>query len=241
MKRFLSAVVVLVLTCGVALAQEESGKRRAAEPEVEQPGAETPAPPEARPAAHPPDPDHNRALEPREFRGVIHSLNQIRDGAVALTTTLIIGLSSLMLAALLVFTGAVAPQATARASIAVRDHPLRSFGIGAVALLLGTLLAAATRGVAGIFLLPIFSAAVCIGLAGVCEQIGRGVVHLAGREGNRVAHLLAGCAVFSFVSIIPLLGWFGIFPYYLAVGVGAFFSTLLGGKRPLAAPDYRGA
>ena len=187
----------------------------------------------------PPDPAPNKPIENREWRSVLHSAGQVREAAVTVMVVLTTFCTILSLGALLIFTAGIAPNATARASSATRDHPLRSFFVGAAALLAGALATAATKGILGLLLLPIFTAAVLIGLAGVSEQIGRNLWHLTGKEGHRVGHLTAGWAVFSLVSIFPFIGWFGFFPYYAAVGVGSFFSTLFGGKRP-APVEYRG-
>jgi hypothetical protein len=219
MKRLLPLLLVMSAVAGAEDAPPESR---------EAPEAADAAPP-AEPA--PPAEEAKRFPDRRDAAWTaVNAQHRVREAAALFVGVVTAFVTILCLGALLLFTSAVAPQATARASVAVRDHPIRSFGVGIATIGVGTLLAALTAGVAGILLLPVFTAALFIGLAGVSEHIGRNVTHLAGKEGNRVGHLAAGWSVFSLVSLCPFIGWFGFFPYYTGAAVGAFFTTILGGR-----------
>jgi hypothetical protein len=178
----------------------------------------------------PEDTSDNKPIENREWRNVLHSSRQVREAAVTITAVVSTLFGILAFGALLLFTAGVAPNAVARASMATRDHPIRSFAIGAATIAVALVATVATRGILGILTLPFFTVAYFVGLAGVSEHIGRNLSHLAGKEGHRVGHLAAGWSVFALVSCVPLIGWFGLFPYYSAIGVGAFFAAILGGR-----------
>lgn len=182
------------------------------------------------PAAKQPPTDET-AVRNSEWRSLLHTASQVRQAAMTLMVLALTLVSVVMLGGLVLFTAGLAPNAVARSSVATRDHPVRCFAIGTVVLLLGSIATVVTKGLLGVVVAPVVVSALLIGLAGVSEHLGRNVWHLAGKEGNRVGHLLAGWGTFSLVALVPLVGWFGFLPYYAAVGVGSFFAGLMGGRR----------
>ncbi|KAF0242919.1 MAG: hypothetical protein FD180_3674 [Planctomycetota bacterium] len=234
MKRFLVAVAVVVMSLAVR-AEDEAGLR-AGEPELKRATSDEPAGGEAVDSETadptPPAYDPNAPISNADWRNLMNSARQIRETSMTIMVLAVTLFSILVLGGLVLFTAGLAPNAVARSSVATRDHPIRSFAIGAVVLVLGGLATALTKGILGIVVAPVVTAALFIGLAGVSEHLGRNLWHLAGKEGNRVGHIAAGWGTFALVAVVPLVGWFGFLPYYAAVGVGSFFSGLIwGGKR----------
>lgn len=183
--------------------------------------------------------EQEKPIKNSEWRNVLRNANQTREAAMGIFTIVVTLFTILALGMLVVFTAGIAPNAVAKSSIVTRDHPVRSFVLGAVALTVGFVATFATKGVLGIVFIPLLTTALLIGLAGVSEHLGRNLWHLAGKEGNRVGHIAAGWTTFAFVSVVPLVGWFGFLPYYGAVAVGSFFSSMLGRSRPAADPYAR--
>ncbi|MCE9584865.1 MAG: hypothetical protein K8T20_20435 [Planctomycetes bacterium] len=238
MKRIIAVVAVLAISLGSGLLFAEEPARRPAvpvdeiTPEAGDKNLKT-VPAEQK---QNPGPDETN-LRNSEWRGLLHSANQVREAAMTIMVLAVTLFAVLVLGALVVFTAGIAPNAVARTSVVTRDHPIRSFVVGAVALAFGSMFTIATKGVLGIIFAPVLTSALLIGLAGVSEHLGRNLCHLSGKEGNRIGHIAAGWTTFSLVSVVPLVGWFGFFPYYCAVGVGAFFSSLRGGRKTTEAYD----
>ncbi len=206
---------------------------RAEEPEANRatpPGAEEKLAPEGEAPKPEWKPDES-AMRNSEWRGLLHSANQVRDAAMTMMVLTVTFFSVIVLGGLILFTAGLAPNAVARSSVATRDHPIRAFLIGTVVLVLGSLATVVTKGLLGIVVAPVLVSALLIGLAGVSEHLGRNLWHLAGKEGNRIGHIAAGWGTFSLVALVPLVGWFGFLPYYAAVGVGSFFAGMIGGGR----------
>lgn len=233
MKRLLAAVILAM--AGLAAGAEEglagrdaaSGEDTRVEPAdpAKDGGAKSGAAKEA------PGADES-AMRNSEWRNLLHTASQVRQAAMTMMVLALTLVSVVMLGGLVLFTAGLAPNAVARSSVATRDHPVRCFAIGTVVLLLGSIATVVTKGLLGVVVAPVVVSALLIGLAGVSEHLGRNVWHLAGKEGNRVGHILAGWGTFSLVALVPLVGWFGFLPYYGAVGVGSFFSGLIGSRRP---------
>ncbi|MEK7468181.1 MAG: hypothetical protein AAB074_12275 [Planctomycetota bacterium] len=236
MKRFLVAVAV-AMSSVAAWAEDEAG-RRAAEPVGENAASESAEPAPADPA--PPAYDANAPITNADWRNLMNSARQVREASMTIMVLAVTLFSILVLGGLVLFTAGLAPNAVARSSVATRDHPVRCFAIGAVVLVLGGLATALTKGLLGIVVAPVLTAALLIGLAGVSEHLGRNLWHLAGKEGNRVGHIAAGWGSFALVAVVPLVGWFGFLPYYASVGVGSFFSGLIwGGEKRAEEPFGR--
>lgn len=118
----------------------------------------------------------------------------------------------------------VAPEATRRVSATAGERSLASFFVGLPILgvslfAAGTLLHAApglgVLAVGGLGLTALF------GAGAACEDIGRRIFTACGKNGNRAGHLAAGWASWWFASAVPGAGWFVVFPYVMASGVGA--------------------
>jgi cytoskeletal protein CcmA (bactofilin family) len=118
-------------------------------------------------------------------------------------------------AALLFVFGAVllalAPERMEKLKIQIASHPMRSFAMGVVGLVAGTLLAAAVSlTVIGIpFVIVGLLAAIVGTLAGVCsvlETVGAGL--LGHRTKNPYVHLAVGGLLFLVVGHLPFVGGF---------------------------------
>lgn len=235
MKTLLAIVMVGVAALAVSA---EDAKRAPDEPvSVEGgPAAEETAKPDSS-LTEPPKYDENAPISNADWRNLMNSARQVREASMTIMVLAVTLFSILVLGGLVLFTAGLAPNAVARSSVATRDHPVRCFAIGAVVLVLGGLATAMTKGLLGIVVAPVATAALLIGLAGVSEHLGRNLWHLAGKEGNRVGHIAAGWGTFALVAVVPLVGWFGFLPYYASVAVGSFFSGLIwGGGKRLAEP-----
>jgi YHS domain-containing protein len=187
--------------------------------------------PEKEAETPPPAYDENAPIKNADWRNLMNSARQVREAAMTMMVLAVTLFSILVLGGLVLFTAGLAPNAVARSSVATRDHPIRSFLVGATVLFVGGLAMAVTKGILGVVIAPVLTAALLIGLAGVSEHLGRNLWHLAGKEGNRVGHIAAGWGTFALVAVVPLVGWFGFLPYYAAVGVGSFFSGMFGGNK----------
>lgn len=230
MKRILVAAVLALAS--LSARAEDPAENRAEPVESKEKRASVEEP--AKPTVENPKPEwkpDDSAMRNSEWRGLIHSANQVRDAAMTMMVLAVTFCSVIVLGGLILFTAGLAPNAVARSSVATRDHPVRAFFIGAVVLTLGSIATAVTKGALGIVVAPVLVSALLIGLAGVSEHLGRNLWHLAGKEGNRIGHIAAGWGTFSLVALVPLVGWFGFLPYYAAVGVGSFFAGLIGGGR----------
>ncbi len=135
---------------------------------------------------------------------------------------------------------AFAPNVLGRAAGAVRHRGVLSpvAGVLIAGGLVGT--AAVAHKVPAIAAIAVFDLVVfaVLGLVPFCEDLGRRLAWLRGREGSRVGHLATGWLVFLAASAVPFLGWFVILPFGLLSGLGSLlvgFVTPPDGPR--AAPE----
>jgi hypothetical protein len=125
---------------------------------------------------------------------------------------------------------ALAPTLTQRSAGALQSRGFFSFltGLGVLALLL--LAGGLSHGVPPLALAiaAVSTVASILALASCSEVLGRKLAILSGRDGSRISHLLQGWIALSLASMVPVLGWFIIFPYALVAGLGSlvlgFFS-----------------
>jgi len=71
-----------------------------------------------------------------------------------------------------------------------------------------------------------------VGSAGLADKIGAGLASPVDAD-QPWRRVLRGGAVLALLFVVPLLGWFAVFPLTLASGLGALFLPL----RPPAQPD----
>lgn len=123
----------------------------------------------------------------------------------------------------LVLVQSFAPNILARSAAAVRHHPvispLAGLGIGGL-LFLGIALGKKAPLLGAICLFDLVAFGLC-GLVPFCEDLGRRIWWLRGREGSRVGHLVTGWPVFFTASCVPFLGWFLILPFGVLTGLGS--------------------
>jgi hypothetical protein len=72
-----------------------------------------------------------------------------------------------------------------------------------------------------------------VGSAGLADKIGSGLASPVD-EIQPWRRVLRGGAVLALLFVVPLLGWFAVFPLTLASGLGA----LLLPRRPLIVPEH---
>ena len=83
----------------------------------------------------------------------------------------------------------------------------------------------------GLLMVPLVLA--LIGSAGLADKIGAGLAAPVD-EAQPWRRVLRGGAVLALLFVVPLLGWFAVFPLTLASGLGALFLP----PRALAIPNH---
>jgi len=73
-----------------------------------------------------------------------------------------------------------------------------------------------------------------VGSAGLADRIGAGLPSPGDRQ-QPWRRVFRGGAVLALLFLVPLLGWFAVFPLTLASGLGAMLLP----RRPLALPEQR--
>ncbi len=137
-----------------------------------------------------------------------------------------------LLLGVLYMTHVVAPNATTRFSTALRERNVLSFFAGIPVFGLFAVLGALFQNAPGLLFVSstAFSVLLVLALAAGSEDIGRRLYWACGKEGSRASHLAAGWLIFAFGSLVPVIGWFLIFPYVTLSGLGSLAVSLLGSK-----------
>jgi hypothetical protein len=141
------------------------------------------------------------------------------------TTGLLLGVCTLMVIYVVV---ALAPALTSRMAYAMRSRSAVCLlaGLGATFIvILGAAVLQAAPALAALWLTLGLVLAV-LGFASTAENLGRKIYLVAGKDVSRVTHILVGWPVYFFASMVPVIGWFLIFPYGLVAGVGSIFVGL---------------
>lgn len=147
----------------------------------------------------------------------------MRDGAGA---AILVVLGGICLTALFLILGAYFPRRVEHARKAAEGSPGRSTLIGLVNALffIGLVLALQGGGLEGIgqvlaiLLGALATVAVALGLTAIVQLTGeRLFAHM-----RPVPRTAAGSAVLILACLTPYLGWFGLFPYVVLRGLGAF-------------------
>ena len=161
-----------------------------------------------------------------------HVLNM---GALALSA--IVGMISIVsLLGILSMTLVVAPNATQRISVALRERNVASFFTGIPILGffgLTTAIFHKSQVLVAVNLL-VFGVILILALAAAAEDIGRRLFWACGKEGSRASHLASGWLVFAFAACFPVLGWFVILPYVTLSGLGSVLVGMLPPKKAAA-------
>lgn len=121
------------------------------------------------------------------------------------------------------------PNVTARQAIVFREHSVLSFFVG---LLVFAAFAVAFKllehaRAAAFMVFTVCLVLVLLSITSVAENVGRKIYLMAGREGNRITHVLAGWPAFAFACCVPILGWFLILPFGALTGLGSFLLSLV--------------
>lgn len=151
---------------------------------------------------------------------------------VRITAALVAG--SLMAAAFFIVLGALFPVRIGRTRAAAAAAPGRAFVIGLVNLVFFAAVAAALVALAQwthiqLLTLPALAVAAVLiiagvfGLAGVVEVVGERLLPQA--AGARRSGL--GGLVLAWACALPYVGWFGLLPYVLSLGVGALILSFI--------------
>jgi len=155
---------------------------------------------------------------------------------------LIIGLlSAAGLTGLFLALGALFPTVLRRSVEAIDDTPGRAFGVG---LANGVFLAAVGVGLSslaegsglGLFRIPaliflsLLTVALAFGLTAAVQLVGQRLFPTASPVRQRVWSSL----VLALGTLTPLVGWFGLFPYVAALGIGGFILGWLRRPAPVA-------
>jgi hypothetical protein len=137
---------------------------------------------------------------------------------------------------ILYMTMVVAPNATQRFSVALRERNVASFFAGIPILgffAVTTAILQKAQLLVAVNLL-IFGVIAVLAYAAAAEDIGRRLFWACGKEGSRASHLAGGWLVFAFAACFPVLGWFVILPYVTLSGLGSVVVGMLPAKKGAA-------
>jgi len=167
------------------------------------------------------------ASQPEQAQIFFHSMG-------GLAASFIVGAAGIVsLLGILFMTMVVAPNATQRSSVALRERNIASFfaGIPVLGIFgLTTALVHKAQVLVAINLL-VFGVILIVSLAAAAEDIGRRLYWACGKEGTRASHLASGWLVFAFAASVPVLGWFVILPYVSLSGLGSVVMGMLPGRK----------
>ncbi|MEW5871936.1 MAG: hypothetical protein AB1894_21890 [Chloroflexota bacterium] len=135
------------------------------------------------------------------------------------------------------------PRRIERTRRMAEELPGRSFAIGlvnciffaillAVFMALGRGLRGDAMGLLGLIVLIPFAIGAIFGVAGLVELVG---ARLAAQEGG-LKRTAWGAAGLELACALPFVGWFGLAPFVLVLGVGAFITGLFY-REPKAVED----
>ena len=147
-------------------------------------------------------------------------------------------LLTVCLAALFTSVAALFPVSVEIARRAADDHPGRSFGLGLVNVLFLTGLTLAFLSISGGPLMKLL--ALIVASAGIVA-LTFGLTAVSGLAGERLAphrsgmgRIVLGTVALSLGSLTPIVGWFGLLPYIICLGMGGFVLSVF--RRRSAGP-----
>lgn len=136
-----------------------------------------------------------------------------------------------ILACLLVLVQLAFPGITACAAEGLQKSLLRSFLLGiltALGVFIIVLISSTIAQPLGVLALILFgSLSTLLGCAAMSEDLGRRIFSTSESQWSRPGQLFTGWLVFIGSSLVPVLGWFLIFPFFYLAGVGAVVRQLL--------------
>ncbi len=162
-------------------------------------------------------------------------------GSTLFVTSLLVGLFVSMTAYFLLVR-AVWPRFAERVTLRWQQHPVRSFFLG---LPIGVVLFGASAGLLNLpggakgigFVAASLTAGFTLaGMSGLAGRIGAGLAK-PNDEGSEWRQTLRGGVVLVISCLMPLLGWFLIFPIALVGGVGAAAQALFSKSKAPARAD----
>lgn len=156
-------------------------------------------------------------------------------GALALSS--IVGTVAIVsFLGILFMTMVVAPNATQRFSVALRERNVASFlaGIPIVGFFGATTAILQKAQILVAINLLVFGVILILAYAAAAEDIGRRLFWACGKEGSRASHLASGWLVFAFGACFPVLGWFVILPYVSLSGLGSVVVGMLPARKAAA-------
>jgi len=167
---------------------------------------------------------------PEQVQVFFHSMG-------GLAASFIVGATGIVsLLGILFMTLVVAPNATQRISVALRERNITSFFAGIPVLGLFGLTTAIVHKHQLLLAINalVFGVVLILAFAAAAEDIGRRLFWACGKEGSRASHLASGWLVFAFGACFPVLGWFVILPYVSLSGLGSVVVGMLPGRKPAA-------
>jgi len=167
---------------------------------------------------------------PEQVQVFFHSMG-------GLAASFIVGATGIVsLLGILFMTMVVAPNATQRISVALRERNIASFFAGIPVLGLFGLTTAIVHKHQLILAINalVFGVVLILAFAAAAEDIGRRLFWACGKEGSRASHLASGWLVFAFGACFPVLGWFVILPYVSLSGLGSVVVGMLPGRKSAA-------
>ena len=151
-------------------------------------------------------------------------------------------LLAICLAAFFIVVGVFFPRRIARTRLIITDRPWRSLLVGMINFLFfGGLtlvvfhLANAHPGgpnVLGVLLLALVGIGISLGLAGVVDWLGE---RLAPGK-NTYYRTSAGSLLLSLACALPFVGWFGLLPFAVFLGLGALIISFFNREQPPSPP-----
>lgn len=163
----------------------------------------------------------------------------MRDPIVLL---LLVLLSGVCLMALFLVVEALFPRAVEQTRLAATESPTRSLILGLVNAIFLSALAIAIMSLnvealnlIALVLLAILVAGLAVGLTAMARFLGLRLFPGMGE----IKRTLAGSLVLILACLMPVVGWFGLFPYVGLRGLGAFVMAMA--RRRSAAPDTSAA
>jgi hypothetical protein len=147
-------------------------------------------------------------------------------------------LSGVCLTALFLVVEALFPRAVEQTRVAATESPTRSLILGLVNAVFLSVLAIAimsleiqTLNLIALVLLAILIAGLTVGLTAMTRILGSRLFPAMGE----IKRSIAGSLVLILACLMPVVGWFGLFPYVGMRGLGAFVLAMA--RRRSAPPD----
>lgn len=181
------------------------------------------------------------AEAPREAGGSsrqpLHAV--VRDGNTeAISFMLLAVLLGFSAFAVLLLTAALAPEATATLIAQAPGSFPRRLLVGAANVLFIFVAIKISRNLLAIPMVPFLVVLFVLGLLVLCEEVGRRIERVAGREGNRLARMGAGWSVLYLAAWFPVIGWFVVAPVLALTAVGTTMLWLLTRRaKPMATAE----